>query len=54
MAWSLGQHLLINVTLGSALYWLGTKYHDIEDLQPKVESTPKKKTEADGDSTKVI
>ncbi|KAG9235506.1 GPI ethanolamine phosphate transferas-like protein 2 [Amylocarpus encephaloides] len=26
MAWSLGQHLSINVVFGSVLYWLGTKY----------------------------
>jgi ethanolaminephosphotransferase len=26
MAWSIGQHLCINVGLGSLLYWLGTKY----------------------------
>jgi ethanolaminephosphotransferase len=27
MAWSIGQHLGINVVFGSGLYWLGTKYH---------------------------
>jgi ethanolaminephosphotransferase len=26
MAWSIGQHLGINVGLGSLLFWLGTKY----------------------------
>jgi ethanolamine phosphate transferase 2 subunit G len=26
MAWSLGQHLVVNVGFGSALFWLGTKY----------------------------
>lgn len=26
MAWSLGQHLLINMGFGSLLYWLGKKY----------------------------
>ena len=26
MAWSLGQHLCINMGAGSLLYWLGTKY----------------------------
>jgi ethanolaminephosphotransferase len=26
MAWSLGQHLCINIGAGSLLYWLGTKY----------------------------
>ena len=26
MAWSLGQHLCINMGLGTALYWLGSKY----------------------------
>lgn len=26
MAWSLGQHLMVNVGLGSALFWLGEKY----------------------------
>ena len=26
MAWSLGQHLVINVGFGSLLYWMGTKY----------------------------
>jgi ethanolaminephosphotransferase len=26
MAWSLGQHLCINMGVGSLLYWLGTKY----------------------------
>lgn len=26
MAWSLGQHLCINVGFGSLIYWLGTKY----------------------------
>lgn len=25
VAWSLGQHLLVNVGIGGALYWLGTK-----------------------------
>lgn len=26
MAWSIGQHLCMNMGLGSLLYWLGTKY----------------------------
>jgi ethanolaminephosphotransferase len=26
MAWSMGQHLCINMGAGSVLYWLGTKY----------------------------
>ena len=26
MAWSLGQHLGVNVVCGSLLFWLGTKY----------------------------
>ncbi|KAK8057905.1 GPI ethanolamine phosphate transferase 2, partial [Apiospora saccharicola] len=26
MAWSLGQHLLVNVGMGGLLYWLGTRY----------------------------
>jgi ethanolaminephosphotransferase len=26
MAWSLGQHLCVNVVLGGGLYWLGTRY----------------------------
>ncbi|KAH6684162.1 GPI ethanolamine phosphate transferas-like protein 2 [Halenospora varia] len=26
MAWSLGQHLVVNVGLGSVLFWLGSKY----------------------------
>jgi ethanolamine phosphate transferase 2 subunit G len=26
MAWSLGQHLCVNLGFGSLLYWLGTKY----------------------------
>ena len=26
MAWSLGQHLCINMMAGSLLYWLGTSY----------------------------
>jgi ethanolaminephosphotransferase len=26
MAWSLGQHLLINMGFGSLLYWMGTKF----------------------------
>jgi len=26
MAWSMGQHLCINMGLGSLLYWLGTRY----------------------------
>jgi ethanolaminephosphotransferase len=26
MAWSLGQHLVINMGFGSLLYWMGTKY----------------------------
>lgn len=26
MAWSMGQHLCINMGFGSLLYWLGTKY----------------------------
>jgi len=41
MAWSLALHLVVNVTFGSALYWLGTKYHDIEDRQAKVEESHK-------------
>lgn len=42
MAWSLSQHLVINVTFGGALYWLGTKYHEIEDKQAKIEEREKK------------
>jgi ethanolaminephosphotransferase len=26
MVWSLGQHLAINISFGSLLYWMGTKY----------------------------
>jgi ethanolaminephosphotransferase len=26
MAWSIGQHLCINMGVGSALYWLGKRY----------------------------
>jgi ethanolaminephosphotransferase len=26
MAWSLGQHLVVNVGFGSLLFWLGTRY----------------------------
>lgn len=26
MAWALAQHLIVNVTFGSGLYWLGSKY----------------------------
>jgi ethanolaminephosphotransferase len=26
MAWSLGQHLVVNVGFGSMLFWLGTRY----------------------------
>lgn len=28
MAWSLGQHLIVNVCLGSLLYWAGLQYLD--------------------------
>lgn len=30
MAWSLGQHLCVNMAVGSALFWLGTRYQDAE------------------------
>jgi len=31
MAWSLGQHLCVNVGFGSILFWLGTKYQQVEN-----------------------
>lgn len=42
MAWSLVQHLVINVAFGGCLYWLGTKYQDMEDKYAKFEEKKNK------------
>lgn len=57
MAWSLAQHLVISVSFGSALYWLGTKYHDIEDTQANIEEKEKarqKQVEMENRAAKVV
>jgi ethanolaminephosphotransferase len=37
MAWSLGQHLCINVSFGTVLFWLGKHYQEVQDRQVEVE-----------------
>ena len=36
MAWSLGQHLCMNMGVGSLLYWLGTRYQELEAERGKI------------------
>lgn len=43
MAWSLGQHLCINVSLGAVLFWLGKHYQEAQDRQIEVEHKSKGK-----------